>query len=793
MSNFKYLKQRLLNRQWMLLCLVLWMALSKAVAAVTPVFDRVVIDNAVVNGFSCDTTGGAPDAVALGSVNELLYPATWHTGLVDFNSVKDATSSGTGAFIDSSAGSMCLGKSVLKQLQYYLGDTTRYSTFVNSTVSGRADDGDGIVSRIIETEDGADGSVSVGFATGMKLQFNGSISGSGVKVLTVSSLDDVKPIDALWFSEGLANSRNKKRSRFSYVYEQSLRVDNIFSPITESQIFVDLLGTPAGAAVPQGWTDALPYLARINLLDSYYDETTRALVSDPKVYFQCEFSTCPTSGRGKWFDKDGRSYNLGVGNITKPKENSNSSDLKLHFLYTGQGNCVVLECPDPNKALVVDCGAKGSDNNRRAFIKDPKGKFKPQPRGTLEAINVLKDKTDIDLVITHGDADHFNKLDAIFYTSNLTSSPLYDRVNNIYFGGDYDAAFPSSNPAQRPKVFKEKFDKATERGTTKIYANSGLGLTGTSSKATDSMGKTTLASCGSGTGDPTIRAVAVNDHPEDNKDKNANSIVLHIEYKGKTIVLPGDAEMDALLRSIGYRRCSSGAGCTQNSLGNNSKNLKYEYAPPPGEPVIGLTAGKANIDILAVPHHGAVTFGSNNQFWINAMDPKYLVYSHGNTSHGHPYGASYFATQYDGSLYKTAVAGSTPDRSSNVTALATEAYSGSDAVPALWPTIAGDYGYFHQNSYLANNTITPHIMRFNSSKTSRIYAGGETTTNREYGKRRLVNSRVYSTEQLGSHTFTISDNGSGGGVIGVTCNGMFNAEDRGRADVVNSDLCSRAP
>jgi len=98
--------------------------------------------------------------------------------------------------------------------------------------------------------------------------------------------------------------------------------------------------------------------------------------------------------------------------------------------------------------------------------------------------------------------------------------------------------------------------------------------------------------------------------PDESERRNAISIVMRIEYGGQSVLLTGD--------TIGRRRGDADTAC------RDAERLMVENASN-----VGIES-----DVLVAPHHGGNNGGS--ACFIDAIDPQYVIYSAGNSSHDHP-------------------------------------------------------------------------------------------------------------------------------------------------------------
>lgn len=88
--------------------------------------------------------------------------------------------------------------------------------------------------------------------------------------------------------------------------------------------------------------------------------------------------------------------------------------LRIHTLPVGAGNCQVVQCPNQNKLVVMDCGSKG--RGTQGWTADDASRY----------IRAMIDvDTEIVATVSHPDGDHYNYLPVVF--DGL-------RVNSLYIG-----------------------------------------------------------------------------------------------------------------------------------------------------------------------------------------------------------------------------------------------------------------------------------------------------------------------------------------------------------------------
>ena len=155
--------------------------------------------------------------------------------------------------------------------------------------------------------------------------------------------------------------------------------------------------------------------------------------------YHCDYE-CGDGRTAGWYRIDGT---LDPFNSFVPPARADQSELRMHVLAVAAGNCVILECPGGEEALVVDCGYSGGVGD------DPDG----PPRSNLvfsrggtsvtrssytfvkKAYDILKSKTDIDIVVTHSDIDHSAAIPDIFEL-DISGFQLREVVNAVFLGGN---------------------------------------------------------------------------------------------------------------------------------------------------------------------------------------------------------------------------------------------------------------------------------------------------------------------------------------------------------------------
>lgn len=234
-------------------------------------------------------------------------------------------------------------------------------------------------------------------------------------------------------------------------------------------------------------------------------------------------------------------------------------ELRVHFLNIGAGTCTVVECPGANdpRPLVIDCGSLGgtsndmSESEATAYIRE-----------ILEASGAPPN-----LVLSHADRDHYGWIATV----------LEDvQMGHIWQGGDPDDYTADDFPEWLA-------DQVT--GGAAVRDDFATGFHNQGAPITD----------GPTCGDAAVFVLTVNVAGS----KNANSLVLAIDYEDFSVTFTGDAEGD-----------------TERSARSN-----FEEA--------------VQTTVLSGSHHGSSSHGSNGSGWAEASFPDVVVFSAGR-KFGHP-------------------------------------------------------------------------------------------------------------------------------------------------------------
>lgn len=244
------------------------------------------------------------------------------------------------------------------------------------------------------------------------------------------------------------------------------------------------------------------------------------------------------------------------------------SNLEVEFFNVGQGHCTLVSFKE-GPPLLIDAGSSGipGDNPQEKTV------FKAKQLAVIAS--AVKDKgnttdktkwnIDLNVIISHGDEDHYNWVVDLFdkYTTTL-------RIRFLLGGKKEDY---SKNIQELVK----KYEKA--------------GMPSYISECNGDLAAIPKFVCH----EATCHILAANS----TQDKNQGSIVIKVSDNspgGKSVILTGDA------------------------TGKTTEQILKEYAEK-------LSELKATI--LQASHHGADSDGSNNKAWFVATSPTYVVISAG--------------------------------------------------------------------------------------------------------------------------------------------------------------------
>jgi beta-lactamase superfamily II metal-dependent hydrolase len=246
------------------------------------------------------------------------------------------------------------------------------------------------------------------------------------------------------------------------------------------------------------------------------------------------------------------------------------ADFEVIFMDAGQGDCTLIVYPD-NSVTLVDCGSTKSGAQAFEEIKKVANERLENSGGYVT------------LVLTHPDEDHYNlihKLDK--------KDRLFDRLIYAYYGGDielYQNLKDNDYTYELLSHLQEHQIAGPPENTTSTTPDGYLSRAGVN---------------------VTILAANCTGKPKSGSGvkKNANSIVLLVEYQQAKIFLMGDAffQTEKFIHDA-YQRAG----------------LLSRLQKQPGETVV-----------LKMGHHGSDT--STSRDWVNLIQPDILVVSAGTRS-----------------------------------------------------------------------------------------------------------------------------------------------------------------
>jgi beta-lactamase superfamily II metal-dependent hydrolase len=227
-------------------------------------------------------------------------------------------------------------------------------------------------------------------------------------------------------------------------------------------------------------------------------------------------------------------------------------DLRIHFLNIGTGTCTVIQCPGPNAPpMIVDCGSTGAGADDLSAV---------ETKSYIDAI-LSQHSERPNAVLSHADLDHYSNIPSVL--GSVTAQ-------HIWMGGasaDYSsAAFPTWLDAQRKNGAHDhtNLEQHFHNNRQPIGSHLSCGLA-----------NAYVLTVNSGT------------------SKNAQSLVLMLEYGDFTAVFTGDAEGETEAQVI-------------RNYGDTLKAV-----------------------LLSASHHGASTHTSNSPEWARSVAPSVLVSSAG--------------------------------------------------------------------------------------------------------------------------------------------------------------------
>lgn len=189
--------------------------------------------------------------------------------------------------------------------------------------------------------------------------------------------------------------------------------------------------------------------------------------------------------------------------ISPPLPTESTELLRIHFLSVGAGTCTVVECPGANAPpMIIDCGSSAGSRGAMALEQDKAQKV-------IHEI-LARHSVPPNVILSHGDIDHYNWIPHVL--DGITTQNIWQGGTTTSYGS---GSFPKWLQAQRSE------GASIHAGFPAHWHNQGKPLG-------ESL------SCGLAS----TYILSVND----GGSKNANSLVLMIEYGDFTTIFTGDAE-----------------------------------------------------------------------------------------------------------------------------------------------------------------------------------------------------------------------------------------------------------
>ena len=275
-------------------------------------------------------------------------------------------------------------------------------------------------------------------------------------------------------------------------------------------------------------------------------------------------------------------------------------------LPIGQGDCTVIYCPTtPGQfhAILFDCGARG-------------GTFLP----TEYFQSHLTDATSITVMISHGHADHYNRIPKVFDTTTPIGMQLISKIREVIVGGpdtDYSATTISrwlryiENHERKPVhyIHGDKYHKLPDQLLPRLCSDPDI-----------------------------VFEIVTRTGPQDAKKKNERGMVMRLscEACGAQLLLAGDMEDDSADEMVTHNRAVLEA--THYKMAHHGASTDDPNRPNKG-------ANKANWLQSISPVEVHVSHRHNGGYKHPCCAPFYRIWSLGDTlgatapigSHGHPF------------------------------------------------------------------------------------------------------------------------------------------------------------
>ena len=245
---------------------------------------------------------------------------------------------------------------------------------------------------------------------------------------------------------------------------------------------------------------------------------------------------------------------------TDPLPERLENELRVHFYNVGAGTCTLVECPGPNaRPIIVDCGK----------LDNGQGMYAISDEALRERIHDTLGARSPDVVLSHSDTDHVSLIPGVLDDA---------RVGAVWQG---------DNPGDYPEPVRNWVSSQQAEGAA---------FHGLFAKDWHNDGQPIANGLDCGTASSYVLTV---NSGRDERDDNADSLVLMVEYGSFRAIFTGDA-----------------TGATERAA-------------------IANFDGDLRAAVLSASHHGASSKGSNSADWAHATQPAVVIYSAG-TLHGHP-------------------------------------------------------------------------------------------------------------------------------------------------------------
>lgn len=235
--------------------------------------------------------------------------------------------------------------------------------------------------------------------------------------------------------------------------------------------------------------------------------------------------------------------------------NIEDNSLEVHFLDTGEGDAILVRLPN-DKTMIIDSGIVSRRKEILSYID--------------KVFFGKQDKVFDYAVLTHSDIDHSGNM--AYILDNYT-------VKNFYrpkiYSAEYDTEYSSQDLVIDNKNYDSIINKIKELNINTIFTE-----VGAETKEIDDY----------------VKFLTPNKDYYD--DENSYSPMILLSYRGKGILLTGDATIENEVEVI---------------------NSSYDI----------------DVDVLKLAHHGSNT--STSMEFLEFTSPEYAIISYGENTSGHPH------------------------------------------------------------------------------------------------------------------------------------------------------------